>query len=151
MIPRLPEPSVLAAFPLVRALPAVLRQAAPFGAAVVIGLLVRHLVVEPAPIAHLCDPNPWAGACTLRTLVLFAFVTQGIGWVALAAGLAATVSRSRALAQCALVAGGAGLVLYSFAPSAFGALLGMLVRVRERGAPRQASANDAMPPRNTTA
>lgn len=128
-----------------------LRQAAPFGVAVAIALLLRHLVVEPAPVAHLCDPAPWAGACALRTLLILGFTTQGIGWAGLAAGLAATVVRSRRFARAALVLGGAGLVLYSFAPSAFGALLGMLVLARERGAPMQHSANRASPPRNTLA
>ena len=151
MIRRLPTPESLAVHPFVRALPAVLRQAAPFGVAVALALLVRHLVVEPAPIAHACDPDPWAGACALRTLVILAFVRQGIGWAALAAGLAAMATRKRALAQAALAFGGAGLVLYSFTFSAFGALLGMLVLVRERRTPVQASANSARPPRKTTA
>ncbi len=151
MLPRLPPPESLAAHPFIRALPAVLRQAAPFGIAVAAALLLRHLVVEPAPIAHACDPAPWAGACALRTLVILAFVTQGIGWAALAAGLAATVTRVPLLAHAALALGGAGLVLYSFAPSAFGALLGLLVLARERRVPVHASANSASPPRNTTA
>ena len=134
-----------------RALPAVLRQAAPFGVSVALALVVRHLVIEPAPIAHTCDPDPWAGACALRTLVLLAFVRQGIGWVALVVGLAATAMRNRCLAQAALVAGGGGLVLYSFTLSAVGVLLGLLVLVRERRGPMQASASSASPPRKTTA
>lgn len=134
-----------------RALPAVLRQAAPFGVSVALALVVRHLVIEPAPIAHACDPDPWAGACALRTLVLLAFVRQGIGWVALVVGLAATAMRNRSLAQAALVAGGGGLVLYSFTLSAVGVLLGLLVLVRERRGPMQASASSASPPRKTTA
>jgi len=148
---RLPAPDALAALAFVRALPAVLRGAAPFGIAVALALLVRHLVVEPAPIAHACDPAPWAGACALRTLVILGFATQGIGWAALGAGLAATLARGRRLAGAALVLGGAGLVLYSFTPSALGALLGMLVLVRERGIPKHASASSASPPRNTIA
>lgn len=148
---RLPPPASLAVHPFVRALPAVLRQAAPFGIAVALALLVRHLVVEPTPIAHACDPVPWSGACALRTLVILAFVTQGIGWAALAAGLAATVARVPLLAHFALVLGAAGLVLYSFTPSAVGALLGMLVLARERRVPVHARANSASPPRNTTA
>ncbi len=151
MIPRLPAPGALAATAFVRALPAILLRAAPFGVAVAAALLVRHLVVEPAPVAHACDPAPWTGACALRTLIVYSFATQGIGWAALAAGLGATFLRSRRLAQAALALGGGGLVLYSFAPSAFGALLGMLVLVREPGSPAQASANSASPPRKTTA
>lgn len=148
---RLPAPEALAARPFVRALPGVLRQAAPFGVAVALALVVRHAVIEPAPIAHACDPDPWAGACAMRTLVLLAFVRQGIGWVALGAGLMSMVVRRRGLAQAALVAGGAGLVLYSFTLSAIGALLGLLVLAREPRGPMQASANSASPPRKTSA
>lgn len=151
MIFRLPSPESLGAAPVVRALPGVARRAAPFGLAVALALLVRHLVVEPAPIAHVCDPAPWAGACALRTIVVLSFVTQGLGWAAFVAGLGAIVARSTRLAQAALVLGGAGLVLYSFALSAFGALLGMLVLARHGGTPAQASANSASPPRNTLA
>ncbi len=148
---RLPAPEALATQAFVRALPAVLRQAAPFGVAVALALIVRHGVIEPAPIAHACDPGPWAGACALRTLVLFAFVRQGIGWIALVAGVMATVLRRRWLAQTALVAGGAGLVLYSFALSAIGSLLGLLVLAREPRGPIHASANSESPPRKTSA
>ena len=151
MIRRLPSPESLAGYPVVRALPAVLRQAAPFGVAVALALLLRYLVVEPAPIAHACDPDPWSGACALRTLLILAFVRQGIGWAAFAAGVAATMTRRRAPAYAALALGGAGLVLYSFTLSAVGALLGMLVLVREGRPPVQASTNSASPPRNTSA
>lgn len=123
-----------------RGLPSLLRQAAPSLVALVLALLVRHLVVEPAPIAHACDPQPWSGLCAMRTLLIASFSTQGLGWVALAAGALATLLRSRRLAQCALVFGAAGLVLYSFGLSAMGALLGMLVLVREPGRPMQAAA-----------
>lgn len=151
MIPRLPAPASLAAHPFVRALPPVLREAVPFGVAVALALLVRHLIVEPASIAHVCDPAPWAGPCALRTLVVLGFTTQGIGWGATAVALAATGARSRPLAQLALTLGGIGLVLYSFALSAFGALLAMLVLVRAGGSPMHETANSATPPTNTTA
>ncbi len=125
-----------------RAAPSLLRQAAPALVALALALLARYLVVEPAPIAHDCDPRPWSGLCTLRTLLIASFSTQGLGWVALAAGVVATLLRSRRLAQLALFFGASGLVLYSFESSAVGALLGMLVlvRVRRPGSPAQAAA-----------
>lgn len=107
-----------------------LRRAAPAAIALVLALLARHLVVEPAHIAHACDPEPWAGWCAARTLLIVAFSTHAIGWISLGAGIAATLTRSRLAAQVALVAGSAGLVLYSFERSAFGALLGLLVLAR---------------------
>ncbi len=116
------------------------RQAAPSLVALSLALLARHLVVEPAHIAHACDPAPWSGWCAARTLLVFSFATQGLGWLSLAAGAAATLMRSRRAAQLSLVAGSAGLVLYSFGPSALGALLGLLVLARVPTMPRQVAA-----------
>lgn len=126
--------------PWVARLPDLLRQAAPSLVALAVALLARHLVVEPAPIAHACDPRPWSGLCAARTLLIFSFATQGIGWLSMIAGVAATLWRDRRVAQLALVTGSAGLVLYSFGPSAFGALLGLLVLVRGATQPRHAAA-----------
>jgi hypothetical protein len=98
-------------------------------------LALRHAVVEPAAIAHTCEPAPWRGWCVGRTLLVHAFVTQGIGWLSLAAGVLATLRRRRRTAWLAVLAGTAGLVLYSFEPSAFGALLGLLVLVRSPSSP----------------
>lgn len=123
-----------------QAAPSLLRNAAPALVALTLALLARYLVVEPATIAHACDPRPWSGLCTMRTLLIAAFSTQGLGWAALAAGVVATLLRSRRLAQVALFFGASGLVLYSFGLSAAGALLGMLVLVREPRTPAQAAA-----------
>lgn len=125
-----------------------LADAIPALLALVLALIARHAVVEPAEVAHACDPAPWAGWCAGRTLLVYSFAAQGIGWLALAAGTLATLLRQRRAAQAALVAGSAGLVLYSFEPSAFGALLGLMVLVRvprspaslpRRGQPTQAA------------
>jgi hypothetical protein len=93
-------------------------------------LALRHLAIEPAWIAHACDPAPWSGSCALRSAAVRLFLNQEIGWLALAAGAAATVLRGPRLATAALAAGAAGLVLYSCEPSALGALLGALVLAR---------------------
>jgi hypothetical protein len=97
---------------------------------VVAAYALRLLAIEPAAIAHACDPAPWAGACAPRSLLLRSFVNQEIGWVSFAAGVLATALRGRRLATFALAAGGAGLVLYSYEPAAVGALLGLLVLAR---------------------
>jgi hypothetical protein len=101
--------------------------------AVVVGLVawaLRAFAIEPAAIAHACDPAPWQGACAARTALLRTFVHQEIGWLAFAAGAVATVLRAPPAATVALAAGAAGLVLYSYEPAAVGALLGLLVLVR---------------------
>jgi hypothetical protein len=126
------------------------RRALPSVLALAIALILRHAVVEPAAVAHACDPAPWAGWCAARTLLVYGFATQGIGWLSLAAGVLATLHRQLriahlriahlpiaqvAIAQLAMAAGSAGLVLYSFEPAAAGALLGLLVLVRAPSAP----------------
>jgi hypothetical protein len=95
-----------------------------------IAFTLRTLVIEPASIAHACDPAPWHGACAARTALMRSFVHQEIGWAGLAAGVLATVLRGRRTAAAALALGAAGLVLYSHEPAAVGALLGLLVLVR---------------------
>jgi hypothetical protein len=88
--------------------------------AAVIGAIafgLRTFAIEPASIAHACDPAPWHGACAVR-------------WAAFAAGVMATVLRGPRTATAALALGAAGLVLYSCEPAAVGAMLGLLVLVR---------------------
>ncbi|RPH45966.1 MAG: hypothetical protein EHM87_04270 [Burkholderiales bacterium] len=91
--------------------------------------------MEPAAIAHACDPAPWSGACALRSAVILGFVNQEVGWFALAAGVLAMLLRGGRLAVLAVCAGLAGLVLYSYEPSAIGLLLGVLVLARSRAPP----------------
>ena len=123
--------------PLAFALPTLLAFAAAWAA--------RHYVVEPEAIAHACDPAPWSGACAARSLLIRSFATQGLGWLALAAGALALVLRHPAAAPSAgagrlrdaavlvaLVAGTAGLVLYCFEPAAVGVLLGGLAACAPR-------------------
>jgi hypothetical protein len=104
---------------------------------------LRYLLIEPAAIAHACDPAPWAGLCAARTLVILGFVNQELGWAALVAGVSATLLRSPRLALLALAAGCAGLVLYSYEPAAVGALLGVLVLARSAAQADSASIDAA--------
>ena len=119
-----------------------------------LALLARYLVVEPAWIAHACDPAPWSSWCAARSVLIRSFSTQALGWLSLAAGGAAALIAWRlaqpawasapasaaaqavgratdVLAQVALAAGAAGLVLYCFEPSAVGTLLGALALNRD--------------------
>jgi hypothetical protein len=123
----------------------VLARAAPVLVVLAAALVLRHAVVEPAAIAHACEPAPWSGWCAGRTLLIYAFSTQGIGWLALVAGVLATLRRGRRSAWLTVLAGTAGLVLYSFEPSALGALLGLLVLVRVPRAPGARSRREGMP------
>jgi hypothetical protein len=106
-------------------------------------LALRHGAIEPASIAHACDPAPWSGLCALRSLAVRLFLNQEIGWLALAAGVAASVLRGTRLATTALATGAAGLVLYSVEPAAVGALLGALVLVRASAQPPSTAINPA--------
>ena len=125
--------------------PRLLRTLWPALLALTLAWLARHLVVEPAAYAHACDPSPWAGWCAARTAIIRVFVHQEIGWLALAAGMGATVWRRRWMARLALAAGAAGLVLYSFEPSAVGALLGALVLARGIGQAEHAANTHSRP------
>ncbi len=104
---------------------------------------LRLLVIEPASIAHACDPAPWSGLCALRSAAVRLFLNQEIGWLAFAAGAAATVLRGPRLATAALAAGAAGLVLYSYEPSALGALLGALMLARTSAPPASTAISPA--------
>ena len=103
-------------------------------------LALRHLVVEPAAIAHLCDPQPWQGWCRLRSALLQLFVQQRIGWFALAVAVLAFATAKALPARIALAAGLVGLILYSYEPSAVAVLLAALALVRSRRQSIRASA-----------
>ena len=114
--------------------------AAPLGGfvlAVALASLARHRLVEPANLTASCDAAPWDGlACTTRTLTVQLFAAQRLGAFALGAALVATVARWRIAALAAVVAGGAGLVLYSTPLAAPAVLLAALVLARSAGGAR---------------
>ncbi|WP_241762757.1 hypothetical protein [Aromatoleum aromaticum] len=71
--------------------------------------------------------GPW---CATKWLLVQSFLDQRLGWLSFACGVAAFVLRYRPLAWGGWFGGLAGLVLYSFDPSAVGALLSLLVLAR---------------------
>jgi hypothetical protein len=105
--------------------------------AVALAVLARTQLVEPAHWSAACDPAPWQGAwCPVRTALIEAFVAQRIGWVALAAAIAAGVLRYPPLAFAAVGLGCGGLVLYSVSVAAPAVLVAALVLARTSGLPR---------------
>lgn len=113
-----------------RARPPLARAVAIAAVTLALALALRHLAIEPVAIAHACDPSPWVGPCALRSVAVRLFLHQEIGWLSCVAGVIALGRHSVRAADVALAAGAAGLVLYSADPSAVGALLGLVVRVR---------------------
>ena len=99
--------------------------------------LARSQLVEPAHWSAACDAAPWQGAwCPVRTALIEAFVSQRIGWVALAAAIGAAMLRNRPLAYAALGLGCGGLVLYSVSTAAPAVLVAALVLARTPDSPR---------------
>lgn len=113
---------------------------APLGAfllAVALASLARHRLVEPAGLTATCDAAPWDGlVCTARTLTVQSFAAHRLGVFALGTAIVATLTRWRGAALAALLAGGAGLVLYSTSLAAPAVLLAALVLARPAGARR---------------
>jgi hypothetical protein len=72
-----------------------------------------------------------AGWCGVKWLVVQSFIQQRLGWVSFACGLVAFVSGRRAAAWAGWLTGLGGLVLYNFDLAAIGALLALLVLVRD--------------------
>jgi hypothetical protein len=106
-------------------------------AALALAGLARSQLIEPAHWSAACDAAPWQGAwCPLRSALIEAFVSQRIGWLALAAAIGAAVSRNRPLAHAALGLGCAGLVLYSVSAAAPAVLVAALVLARTPDSPR---------------
>lgn len=103
---------------------------APAIAALLLAWLARHLVIEPQAIAHACDPAPWSGWCAGRSALIRTFSSQQLGWLSLAAGVAAVVRHRSLPARVATASGAAGLVLYCFEPAAVGLLLGAVASCR---------------------
>lgn len=99
-------------------------------AASAIALGLRFGIVEPERIAAICLAKEAPGWCWIREAVIFGFSRNCFAWSSLAAGLLATVTRSRGLAMLALVLGVTGSVLYRFDLSGVGLLLGALVFAR---------------------
>jgi hypothetical protein len=101
----------------------------------------RYGLIEPADITARCDGGDSDIWCTVRAVIIQAFVNQRIGWAALALAVLATVTAWRSIATAALFVACAGLILYTTELCAPAALLAALVFVREGKATAPANAS----------
>lgn len=104
-----------------------------------IALGLRFLLIEPPHFAWVCQAAapPWW--CPLRAGAILFLRAQGLGLIALGAGLLAMWRGSTPAALIAVACGTAGLVLYGPEASAGGVLLGAVAVARRSGAPAAAS------------
>jgi hypothetical protein len=92
----------------------------------VLALLVRYLLIEPADIAHLCEPAqpPWW--CAVRMGIIQTFARYGLGYACWVAAVAALLSKAQWTAWTAAVLGVLGLTWYCQEPGAVSLLIGIL-------------------------
>ncbi len=101
----------------------------------------RWVLVEPADVAARCDAAPWVGiTCTLRSIVVAAFVDQRLGVAAVGLALTAwwigrrgrdAVRLAQIMGAVALAAGVAASVLYTAGLGVAAALLAAMVLADE--------------------
>lgn len=113
--------------------------------AVGVAMGLRYGVLEAGRLPVDCTlDNSWP--CRLKTILVWAFLGNKLGWLALASGILAFVSGSRVLAWLGWIAGLLGLILYCFDPSAVGGLAALLVLVRAPQAGPSGQQQTAQPP-----
>lgn len=98
-------------------------------AALGLALGLRYGLLEAGRLPVDCSQDPgWA--CRLKTALVWSFLGNKLGWLALGSGALAFLSGARPLAWVGWVAGLAGLVLYCFDASAVGGLGALLALIR---------------------
>jgi hypothetical protein len=114
-------------------------------AIVLVGTIVaRYRLIEPLPVATLCERDDAPAWCLLRRAFVFLFAQNVAGMGAIVFGVWSTITRSRTLAFTALCFGAVGLVLYRFDSAVAGVLLAGLVIAREAaGRPEDAEGSRA--------
>ena len=105
-------------------------------------LWVRYALVEQQGMDLLCAQADDVG-CLVRETAIAIFTQQRLGYFSLAAAVLALIPRLRLLAWAGWVAGIAGLVLYSFEPSAPAVVLALLLLARPAAANNKQSASHA--------
>ena len=106
--------------------------------------VARYKLIEPLPVATLCDRDDAPGWCWMRHTLVFLFAENVVGMAAIVFGVWSTITRSRMLAFAALCCGAVGLVLYRFDSAVIGVLLAGLVLAREAaGRPEDAEGSAA--------
>lgn len=106
--------------------------------------IARYRLIEPLPVATLCERDDAPGWCWARHTLVFLFAQNIVGMVAIVFGVWSTITRSRLFAFAALCFGAIGLVLYRFDSAVIGVLLAALVLAREAaGRPEDAERSAA--------
>jgi hypothetical protein len=101
-------------------------------AIVLVGTLVaRYRLIEPQPVATLCEREGAPLWCLTRDFFVFLFARNVAPMAAIVLGVWCTITRSRTMAFGALCFGAIGLVLYRFDSAVFGVVLAALVVARE--------------------
>lgn len=96
---------------------------------VLLAASLRHGIMESDLLHTLCATPVEDWRCTVRQWAPQLFMHERVGLAALALGVLALLTRLRPLAALAVLAGGAGLVLYAADWAAVGLLLGLFVRL----------------------
>ena len=92
--------------------------------------VLRTRIVEPETVAQACLAGARDWRCPLREWLVFGFTRNIFGMAAAIAGVLAIISRWRGAALAAILLGVAGAMLYHYALSGAGLLLGALTWVR---------------------
>ena len=117
------------------------RVIATIAATVVVAYLVaaamRHGLIEREDLGLLCDTPAAPWWCSVRLLIIKAFLHDVFGLSSVVLAAAAAWRRSGAVAVLAVAVGTVGMVLYGFTWSGIGVLGGALVLARLQGQGQQ--------------
>jgi hypothetical protein len=90
---------------------------------------LRYGLLEAGRLPADCSGSQ-AWECQFKNALVWAFLGNKLGWLALASGGLAFLSRNGALAWVGWVTGVLGVILYCFDSSALGGLAALLVLIR---------------------
>ena len=102
-------------------------------AAYIAAAAVRYGLIERENLGLLCDTQAAPWWCSVRLLIIKAFLHDVFGLTSVALAAIAAWRRSGALAVAAVAVGTVGMVLYGFTWSGVGVLGGALVLARLQG------------------
>jgi hypothetical protein len=102
-------------------------------AAYIAAATVRYGLIEREDLGLLCDTPAAPGWCSVRLLIIQAFLHDVFGLTSVALAAIAAWRRSGAFAVAAVAVGTVGMVLYGFTWSGVGVLGGALVLARLQG------------------
>ncbi len=98
--------------------------------AYLVAAAVRYGLIEREDLGLLCDTDAAPWWCSVRLLIIKAFLHDVFGLSSVALAAAAAWRRSRSVAVLAVAIGTIGMVLYGFTWSGIGVLVGALVLAR---------------------